>query len=36
MAGLTPGDYKIFSWDSVDESEEEFGDDWFDPEWLKP
>jgi hypothetical protein len=36
MTGLTPGDYKVFSWDSVDESEEEFGDDWFDPEWLKP
>jgi hypothetical protein len=36
LAGLTPGDYKVFSWDSVDESEEEFGNDWFDPEWLKP
>jgi hypothetical protein len=36
MAGLAPGDYKVFSWDSVDESEEQFGDDWFDPEWLKP
>ena len=36
MAGLTPGDYKVFSWDSVDESEEEYGDDWFDPAWLKP
>ena len=34
--GLTPGDYKVFSWDSVDESEKEFGDDWFDPAWLKP
>jgi hypothetical protein len=36
MTGLTPGDYKVFSWDSVDESEEEYGNDWFDPEWLKP
>lgn len=36
MAGLAPGDYKVFSWDSVGESEEEYGDDWFDPEWLKP
>jgi len=31
MTGLTPGDYKVFSWDFVDESP-----DWFDPEWLKP
>jgi hypothetical protein len=36
MNGLTPGDYKVFSWDFVDESEEENGADWFDPEWLKP
>ena len=36
MNGLTPGDYKVFSWDSVDESEEEYGADWFDHEWLKP
>ena len=36
LDGLTPGDYKVFSWDSVDESEEQYGDDWFDPEWLKP
>ena len=36
MDGLTPGDYKVFSWDSVDESVEQYGDDWFDPEWLKP
>lgn len=36
LVGLTPGDYKVFSWDSVDESEEQYGDDWFDPEWLKP
>src|SRR5580704_2368224 len=31
MTGLTPGDYKVFSWDSIDESEEEY-----DAEWLKP
>jgi hypothetical protein len=36
MTGVTPGDYKVFSWDSVDESEEQYGDDWFDPKWLKP
>ena len=36
LAGLTPGDYKVFSWDSVDESEEQYGEDWFDHEWLKP
>jgi hypothetical protein len=36
MAGLTPGDYELFGWDSVGESEEEYGADWFDPEWLKP
>jgi len=36
MSGLTPGDYKVFSWDSVDESEEWYEADWFDPEWLKP
>jgi hypothetical protein len=36
MSGLTPGDYKVFSWGFVDESEEEYGADWFDPEWLKP
>jgi len=37
MTGLTPGDYKVFSWDFVDESAEEFTTpDWFDPEWLKP
>src|SRR5277367_1746010 len=35
MSGLTPGDYKVFSLDFVDESEEEYGADWFDPEWLK-
>jgi len=36
MSGLTPGDYKVFSWDFVDESEEGYEADWFDPEWLKP
>ena len=36
MTGLTPGDYKVFSWDSIDESEEEYDAEWFDPEWLKP
>jgi protocatechuate 3,4-dioxygenase beta subunit len=36
ISGITPGDYKVFSWDSVDESDEQFGEDWFDPEWLKP
>jgi len=36
MAGLTPGDYKLFSWDSAEESEEDYPPDWVDPEWLKP
>lgn len=36
MSGLTPGEYKVFSWDFADESEEEYGADWFDSEWLKP
>jgi hypothetical protein len=36
MTGITPGDYKVFSWDSVEESDEEYGEDWFDPEWLTP
>jgi len=36
LSGLTPGDYNVFSWDSVDESEGEYDADWFDPEWLKP
>jgi hypothetical protein len=35
MTGLTPGDYKVFGWDAIDESEEAYGLDWFDPEWLK-
>jgi protocatechuate 3,4-dioxygenase beta subunit len=33
---VTPGDYKVFSWDIADESDEQYGADWFDPEWLKP
>jgi len=36
MSGLTPGDYKVFCWESVDEPEEGYDADWFDPEWLKP
>jgi hypothetical protein len=36
MTGLTPGDYKVFRRDSVDEPEEESDADWFDPEWLNP
>jgi hypothetical protein len=36
MTGLTPGDYKIFSWDSVEESDQRYGEDWFDADWLKP
>lgn len=36
MTGITPGDYKLFSWDSSEESEEQYGEDWFDPDWLKP
>jgi len=35
MIGITPGDYKLFSWDSVDESGW-FDADWYDPDWLKP
>jgi carboxypeptidase family protein len=30
LRGITPGDYKIFSWDSA----EDF--DWYDPEFVKP
>jgi hypothetical protein len=30
LRGIEPGDYKVFSWSSVEE------DAWFDPEWLKP
>jgi hypothetical protein len=35
LAGITPGDYKVFSWDSVEESGW-FNADWYDSEWLKP
>jgi Carboxypeptidase regulatory-like domain len=34
--GIAPGDYKVFSWDSIEEPDERYGDDWFDPTWLKP
>jgi hypothetical protein len=33
--GIAPGDYKLFSWDSVEEAEW-YNADWYDPEWLKP
>lgn len=36
ITGIVPGDYKVFSWDSVEEFDEEYGEDWFDPTWLKP
>jgi hypothetical protein len=36
MIGISPGDYKIFSWDFVEESEYQYGEDWFDPDWLRP
>jgi hypothetical protein len=32
MSGITPGDYKLFSWETT----EDFDPDWSDPEWLKP
>ena len=32
MTGITPGDYKLFSWETT----EDFEPDWSDPEWLKP
>jgi hypothetical protein len=35
MIGITPGDYKLFSWDSVEEADW-YDADWLDPEWLKP
>jgi hypothetical protein len=35
LIGITPGDYKVFSWDSVEETDW-FSADWYDPEWLKP
>jgi hypothetical protein len=36
MIGITPGDYELFSWDTSEESDEQYGEDWFDPDWLKP
>jgi hypothetical protein len=36
MSGISPGDYKLFSWDSAEESDDQYGEDWFDAEWLKP
>jgi hypothetical protein len=36
IRSITPGDYKLFSWDSVEESVYRYGEDWFDPDWLKP
>ena len=35
ITGITPGDYKVFSWNSVEESDEVYGEDWYDTEWLK-
>ena len=31
---IAPGDYKLFSWD-LNEGSEDSGSDWYDPEWLK-
>lgn len=36
LTAITPGDYKLFSWDSVEQSDEQYGEDWFDSDWLKP
>jgi hypothetical protein len=36
ITGIVPGDYKVFSWDSVEEAGERYGEDWFDATWLKP
>ena len=36
MIDISPGDYKIFGWDFVDESEYRYGEDWFDPDCLRP
>lgn len=36
ITGITPGDYQVFSWDSVESSDEIYGEDWYDQEWLKP
>jgi len=35
LNGIAPGDYKLFSWDSVEQSGR-YDADWSDPEWLKP
>ena len=35
IKGIAPGDYKLFSWD-LNEGSEDSGSDWYDPEWLKP
>jgi hypothetical protein len=35
ISSITPGDYKLFSWDSVEGSVYGYGEDWFDPDWLK-
>ena len=35
LNGIAPGDYKLFSWDSVEQSGW-YEADWSDPEWLKP
>jgi hypothetical protein len=35
IKGIAPGDYKLFSWDSVEGNEWSDGD-WFDDAWLKP
>lgn len=35
IKGITPGDYKLFSWDAV-EGNEWNGAEWYDAEWLKP
>ncbi len=35
ITGIPPGEYKIFSWDSVEEADW-YNADWHDPEWLKP
>ena len=34
IKGIAPGDYKLFSWD-LNEGSEDSGSDWYDPEWLK-
>jgi len=34
MTGITPGDYKLFSWETAEDSDS--GADWLDPDWLRP